>query len=93
MKAGTTGSLKSLSEFIIEKNKTIAVRVNSDKPSICVVQTNDRIGKSIKYRLLSLHSIYWDECIVSLAVLQVAPNTINMFFVPIIYKIIYKKFC
>lgn len=54
VKAGTSGSLKSLREFIIEKNKTIAIRINSDKPSIFLAQINDPIGSQIKYKLLSL---------------------------------------
>lgn len=54
VKAGTTGSLKSLREFISEKNKTIAVRVNSDQPSIYTTQMQDRQGLPIQYRLLSL---------------------------------------
>lgn len=54
VKAGTTGSLKSLREFVIEKAKTMAVRINSDKPSVYTSQIDDPAGLSIKYQLLSL---------------------------------------
>lgn len=54
VKAGTTGSLKSLREFIKEKKAGLAVRVNSDKPSICVSQIADQTGSDFQYRLLSL---------------------------------------
>lgn len=54
VKAGTSGSLKSLRQFVIEKRKTMAVRVNSDKPSLCSVETSDSTGVMFKYKLLSL---------------------------------------
>lgn len=54
VKAGTTGSLKSLREFIKEKKLSLAVRVNSDKPSIVIVQIADQIVPSLQYKLLSL---------------------------------------
>ncbi len=54
VKAGSTGSLKSLREFISEKKKNLAVRVNSDKPSIHFTQTTDSKGAYIEYKLLSL---------------------------------------
>ena len=54
VKAGTTGSLKSLREFISEKKRNLAIRINSDKPSICLSQTTDSSGSSIEYKLLSL---------------------------------------
>lgn len=54
VKAGTTGSLKSLREFIIEKNKTLAIRVNSDKPTVYEAQITNTAGLPINYRLPSL---------------------------------------
>jgi predicted AAA+ superfamily ATPase len=54
VKAGTTGSLKSLHQFMSSKNKTLAVRINSDLPSICLVQVKDFLGNLIEYRLLSI---------------------------------------
>jgi predicted AAA+ superfamily ATPase len=51
VKAGTTGSLKSLREFIKEKKAPLAVRVNSDKPSIVIAQIPDQ---TFQYKLLSI---------------------------------------
>lgn len=54
VKAGSTGSLKSLREFIKEKKSPLAVRVNSDKPSIMTVQIADQAALPLEYKLLSL---------------------------------------
>lgn len=54
VKAGTTGTLKSLHQFMKEKKKTIAVRINSDIPSLSPIHMKDSLGLSIKYNLLSL---------------------------------------
>lgn len=53
VKAGTTGSLKSLREFIKEKKTSLAVRVNSEKPSIVIAQIADQ-DFSLEYKLISL---------------------------------------
>lgn len=44
VKAGTAGSLRSLREFVIEKSTPLAVRVNSDKPSLCKIQLANPTG-------------------------------------------------
>jgi len=54
VKAGTTGSLKSLREFVKEKKISLAVRVNSDKPSIVIAQIADQTTSPIEYKLISL---------------------------------------
>lgn len=54
VKAGTTGSLKSLREFVKEKKVALAVRVNSDKPSIVIAQIADQTTSPLEYKLLSL---------------------------------------
>lgn len=54
VKAGTTGTLKSLHQFMKEKKKTIAVRVNSDFPTIGPVSVKDALGSAIEYNLLSI---------------------------------------
>ena len=54
VKAGTTGTLKSLHQFVKEKKKTIAIRVNSDVPGRSLVQVKDSLGASIEYNLLSI---------------------------------------
>jgi len=54
VKAGTTGTLKSLHQFIKEKKKKIAVRINSDIPRLSSVSIKDALGSNIEYNLLSL---------------------------------------
>src|SRR5438128_853502 len=54
VKSGTTGTLKSLHQFIKEKNKKVAVRVNSDLPSLGTLHVKDSLGSPIEYNLLSL---------------------------------------
>lgn len=54
VKSGTTGTLKSLHQFVKEKKKTTAVRINSDVPRLSPVHVKDSLGSSIEYTLLSL---------------------------------------
>lgn len=54
VKAGATGSLKSLREFVKEKKSSLAVRVNSDKPSVMIAQIADQITYPLEYTLISL---------------------------------------
>ena len=54
VKAGSTGSLKSLHLFMSLKKLDVAARVNSDLPSTVVVDIKDYEGKPIKYNLLSV---------------------------------------
>jgi predicted AAA+ superfamily ATPase len=54
VKAGSTGTLRSLHQFMKEKKKKVAVRINSDLPTAGSVQLKDTSGTSIEYRLLSL---------------------------------------
>ena len=54
VKAGKSGSLKSLHKFMEEKNKPIAVRFNSDVPSLCPVSVKIPNKSPVKYSLLSL---------------------------------------
>jgi len=54
VKSGSTGSLKSLHSFMKLKNLSVAVRINSDYPSLTDISTKDHTGSSINYRLLSL---------------------------------------
>lgn len=54
VKAGTTGTLKSLHQFMKEKRLPIAVRINSDLPRLGPVHVKDALGFSIGYTLLSL---------------------------------------
>ena len=54
VKAGTTGTLKSLHQFMKDKKKNIALRVNSDFPKISPIEIKDSSGGVIQYTLLSL---------------------------------------
>lgn len=54
VKAGTTGTLRSLHQFMKEKKKMLAIRVNSDFPSLGLVHVKDSFGASIEYTLASL---------------------------------------
>ena len=54
VKAGSTGSLKSLHQFMQRKKRNLAVRVNSDYPSVTPVQVKTSEGSSVQYTLLSL---------------------------------------
>lgn len=54
VKAGTTGSLKSLHLFMGLKGFSKAVRINSDKESQTEIDVKDHLGNPIKYTLLSL---------------------------------------
>ena len=54
VKAGTTGTLKSLHLFMGLKKKQLAVRINSDISSMTEVNVKDTMGKEVQYRLLSI---------------------------------------
>ncbi len=57
VKAGKTGTLKSLHVFMAEKKKNIAVRFNTDMPSLTNVNTSVKMANSIvpvEFQLLSL---------------------------------------
>lgn len=54
VKAGTTGSLKSLREFVKEKKTPLAVRINSDKPSVVIAKIADQTTLALEYKLISL---------------------------------------
>ncbi|NGX30519.1 MAG: hypothetical protein K940chlam4_01369 [Candidatus Anoxychlamydiales bacterium] len=54
VKAGTTGTLKSLHQFMMKKKKKTAIRINSDIPRLGSVRVKDSFGSIIEYNLLSL---------------------------------------
>jgi predicted AAA+ superfamily ATPase len=54
VKAGSTGSLKSLHLFMKLKNFGVAIRINSDVPTKTNVEINFHSEGSIKYQLLSI---------------------------------------
>lgn len=54
VKAGSTGTLKSLHFFMGSKNLEDGVRINSDYPSRTKVKTKIHTGEEVSYQLLSL---------------------------------------
>ena len=54
VKAGKTGTLKSLHLLMGLKNLSLAVRVNADIPTVVQVKMNNSIGVEVNYKLLSL---------------------------------------
>ena len=54
IKAGTTGSLKSLHQFLWEKRNDLALRLNALPPSLLRDSKKLPGGAAISYRLLSL---------------------------------------
>jgi predicted AAA+ superfamily ATPase len=54
IKAGATGSLKSLHYFMGIKKFDFAIRINSDYPSIVDVNVKDTLGNQVRYKLLSI---------------------------------------
>lgn len=54
IKAGKTGTLKSLHQFLNEKRLTFGLRFNADHPSILPHTTSLTDGTSLSYQLLSL---------------------------------------
>lgn len=54
IKAGTTGTLKSLHQFLKEKNRRFALRFNADVPSLLNDTKKITAGSTVNYDLLSL---------------------------------------
>lgn len=54
VKAGKTGTLKSLHYFMGKKKFNFAVRVNSDYPSVVDINIKDTASNLVQYKLLSI---------------------------------------
>ena len=57
VKAGASGSLKSLHQFVAEKGVSVAVRFDAGQPSVQTVRTRVQRGGAqtkVTYRLVSL---------------------------------------
>jgi len=54
VKAGTTGTLKSLHRFMLTKERNLAVRINSAPPRIYDVDLKDTSGNPVQYQLRSI---------------------------------------
>ncbi|MBM3705402.1 MAG: ATP-binding protein [Actinobacteria bacterium] len=54
VKSGATGSLKSLHQFMAERNLKKAVRINSEKPEISEINIKTSTGIKAEYTLISI---------------------------------------
>jgi uncharacterized protein len=54
IKAGKTGTLKSLHQFLKEKHLAFGLRFNADHPSLLHDTINLTVGGQLSYQLLSL---------------------------------------
>lgn len=54
VKAGATGTLRSLHHFVAQKKVQWAVRINSDYPSVTDINMKTTTGEAVKYKLLSI---------------------------------------
>ena len=54
VKAGATGSLRSLQQFVREKSSRLALRLNGDRPSLLRESRKLPDGNTVRYDLLSL---------------------------------------
>lgn len=54
IKAGSTGSLKSLHVLMGLKNLLLALRINSAPPSPTIVNVTNQLGQAVSYTLLSI---------------------------------------
>ncbi len=54
VKSGSAGSMKSLHQFMAEKNLDLAVRCNLNLPSVGKISVKTTLGKHVTYRLISM---------------------------------------
>jgi predicted AAA+ superfamily ATPase len=60
LKAGAAGAMKSLHQFMLDKKLSIAVRLDSNPPSLQPMNHATTQGQSVRYTLLSLpHYLTW----------------------------------
>ncbi len=71
LNAGAAGAMKSLHQFMFDKHLDLAVRVDSNPPSLQQMDVRTTQSDSVQYRLLNLpHYLVWN---VAQLVNQVAP--------------------
>lgn len=60
VKSGAAGAMKSLHQFMLEKDLPAAVRLDRNPPSLQPVDVNTTQGRRVRYRLLNLpHYLTW----------------------------------
>ncbi len=62
VKSGSAGRMKSLHQFMVDKDLDLAVRCNLSSPSIDEIQVKTTLGQPVAYRLLTI-PIYMAECL------------------------------
>jgi hypothetical protein len=59
-KSGAAGSMKSLHQFVHDKQLRLAVRLDTNRPSLMQLDHKTTQGDPVQYRLLSLpHYLTW----------------------------------
>jgi predicted AAA+ superfamily ATPase len=60
LKAGSAGAMKSLHQFMFDKELTLAVRLDTNPPSLQHMAVKTTKGQPVRYRLLNLpHYLAW----------------------------------
>ena len=60
VKSGAAGAMKSLHQFMLEKDLPVAVRLDRNPPSVQLVDVKTTQGHRVRYQLLSLpHYLTW----------------------------------
>ena len=54
VKSGATGRMKSLHQFMAEKNLSLAIRIDANPPTVEDLGIKTTLGQPVKYRLLSI---------------------------------------
>jgi predicted AAA+ superfamily ATPase len=54
LKSGASGSMKSLHQFMYDKRHALAVRIDSNPPSLLPIDVKTTQGNQVRYRLLNL---------------------------------------
>ena len=62
VKSGPAGSMKSLHQFMAEKDLDLAVRCNFNLPTMEDIQVKTTTGRAVSYRLLSI-PVYLTQCL------------------------------
>lgn len=61
LKSGAAGAMKSLHQFVFERGLDLAVRVDSNPPTLMEVDVKTTLGRPVRYRLLCLpHYLLWN---------------------------------
>lgn len=54
LKAGVSGAMKSLHQFMFDKQLAFAVRIDENPPSLATINVTTTQGDLVQYRLLGL---------------------------------------